>query len=204
MYIDYSNLWKLLAEKGLSKSDLMQLTGLSSRIIAKLAKNETVTTDTVARICTALSCDVGDMMRCSSESSFSVYNAFRTLGKVTEENGSYKKTEFELNGKKYAVCTSKKSATKATHIYCETDSTIYWEQSYMTGGMCTPLLEKSILVKPERAKDEIAIVVIKGKPSVIAGLDEGIWVSAKNGKLKGAQDIFVMSEAVFKVFSPRL
>ena len=39
MYIDYSNLWKLLAQKGLTKSDLIQLTGLSSRIIAKLAKN---------------------------------------------------------------------------------------------------------------------------------------------------------------------
>ena len=50
MYIDYSNLWKLMAEKGLSKSDLMELTGLSSRIIAKIAKNETVTTDTIARI----------------------------------------------------------------------------------------------------------------------------------------------------------
>ena len=51
-----------MAEKGLSKSDLMELTGLSSRIIAKLAKNETVTTDTIARICTALSCDVADIM----------------------------------------------------------------------------------------------------------------------------------------------
>ena len=54
-----------MAEKGLSKSDLMELTGLSSRIIAKLAKNETVTTDTIARICTALSCDVADIMQFS-------------------------------------------------------------------------------------------------------------------------------------------
>ena len=63
---------------------------------------------------------------------------------------------------------------------------------------------KSILVKPERARDEIALVVIKGKPGVIVGLDEGIWVSAKNGKLTGARDIFVMSEAVFKVFAPQI
>ena len=62
MYINYANLWKLLAEKELTKSDLMTLTGLSSRVIAKLAKNETVTTDTVAKICTALSCDVGEIM----------------------------------------------------------------------------------------------------------------------------------------------
>ena len=62
MYIHYSKLWGLLAEKELSKSDLMELTGLSSRVIAKLSKNQTVTTDTLAKICTALSCNVGDIM----------------------------------------------------------------------------------------------------------------------------------------------
>ena len=67
MYISYSNLWKLLAEKELSKSDLMELTGLSSRVIAKLAKNQTVTTDTIAKICSALSCNVGDIMDATKE-----------------------------------------------------------------------------------------------------------------------------------------
>ena len=204
MYIDYSNLWKRLAEKGLSKSDLMHLTGLSSRIIAKLAKNETVTTDTIARICEALSCDVGDIMECLSEEKLSLYTAFRTFGKIAEENEHVSKVVFELNGQKYAVYLSKKAATKATRIDCEADNTVYWEQYYMMGGPCTPSVVKHILVKPERAKDEIAVVVIKGKPGVITGLDEGIWVSAKNGKLKGTQDIFVMSEAVFKVFAPSL
>ena len=204
MYIDYSNLWKLLAEKGLSKSDLMHLTGLSSRIIAKLAKNETVTTETIARICEALSCGVGDIMECLSEAKLSLYNAFRTLGKTAEENESISRVTFELNGQKYAVYMSKKAATKATRIYCEADNTVYWEQYHMMGGPCTPSVIKSILVKPVRAKDEIAIVVIKGKPGVITGLDEGIWVSAKKGKLKGTQDIFVMSEAVFKVSAPPL
>ena len=86
-----------MAEKGLSKSDLMEFTGLSSRIIAKLAKNETVTTDTIARICTALSCNVADVMQCSSESKLSIYNAFRSFAKITEENDNYKKATFEVN-----------------------------------------------------------------------------------------------------------
>jgi len=80
MYISYLNLWKLLAEKELSKSDLIELTGLSSRVIAKLAKNETVTTDTIAKICTALSCNVGDIMECSNENTLSLYNYSRTFG----------------------------------------------------------------------------------------------------------------------------
>ena len=204
MYIDYSNMWKLMAEKGLSKSDLMELTGLSSRIIAKLTKNETVTTDTIARICTALSCDVADIMQCSSENNLSIYNAFRSFGKTTEENDLYRKVTFEVNSKKYTVYISKNSATKATSIYCESDNTVYWEQRYMMGGMCTPSVVKTVLVNPKREKDEITLVVIKGKPGVILGLDEGIWVSAKKGKLSSAKDIFVMSEAVFKLFSPEV
>ena len=106
MYIDYSNLWKLMSEKGLSKSDLMELTGLSSRIITKLAKNETVTTETIARICTALSCDIADIMQCSSENNLSIYNAFRSLGKTIEENDLYRKVTFEVNFQKYAVYIS--------------------------------------------------------------------------------------------------
>ena len=204
MYIDYSNLWKLMAEKGLSKSDLMELTGLSSRIIAKLAKNETVTTDTIARICTALSCDVGDVMQCSSENKLSIYNAFRSFGKITEENDLYRKVTFEINTQRYAVYISKNSATKATRIYCEADNTVYWEQYYMMGGICTPSVVKSVLVKPKRERDEITLVVIKGKPGTIVGLDEGTWVSAKKGKLDSAKDIFVMSEAVFKLFSCKI
>ena len=201
MYIDYSNLWKLMAEKGLSKSDLMELTGLSSRIIAKLAKNETVTTDTIARICTALSCDVADIMQCSNENNLSIYNAFRSFGKTTEENDLYRKVTFEVKSQKYAVYISKNSATKTTRIYCETDNTVYWEQYYMMGGICTPSIVKNVLVKPRREKDEITLVVVKGKPGAIVGLDEGSWVSAKKGKLGSPNDIFVMSEAVFKLFS---
>ena len=124
------------------------------------------------------------------------------MGLQSEENDNYKKTVFEKNGQRYSVYVSKKSANKATRIYCEADGSVYWEQSYMMGGICTPLLERTFLVKPERSNGEIAIVVIKGKPGVMIGLDEGIWVSAKNGNLKGERDIFMMSEAVFKVFSP--
>ena len=202
MYIDYSNLWRLLAEKGISKTDLMQLTGLSSRIIAKLAKNETVTTETIAKICEALSCNVGDIMSCTDENAMSLYQCFRAHSAVIEENEAVKKAVLDWRGQTYAVYMTKKTATKATRIYCEEDETVYWEQYHMMGGPCTPAVVKSVLVKPHRAPDEIAIVVIKGKPGGITGLDEGIWVSAKNGRLKGKRDVFVMSEAVFKLFAP--
>lgn len=202
MYICYSRLWKLLAEKGLTKSDLMEITGLSSRVIAKLTKNETVTTDTIAKICTALSCDVADIMECSNESTLTLYQYCRSFGEVTDENENVQKIIFELDSQKYAVYYTKKAATKATHIECENDSTIYWTQHYMLGGMSCPSVVKNVLLKPKREAGEIAIVVIKGKPAVICGLDNGIFVSAKKGRLSTPKDVFVMSEAAFKVFEP--
>ncbi len=203
MYITYANLWKLLAEKGLSKSDLISLTGLSSRVIAKLSKNETVTTDTIAKICTALSCDVCDIMECSNESTLSLYNYCNSFGEIIEDGELTKKIGFTFNDKKYVVYMTKKAANKATRIYCEGNGTVYWEQYYMMGGICTPQIIKNVLLKPERRADETVIVVIKGKPGVIVGLDEGIWVSANNGSLRGEKDILVMSEAAFKVFEPK-
>lgn len=200
MYISYAKLWKLLAEKELTKSDLMELTGLSSRVIAKLVKNETVTTDTIAKICTALNCDVADVMECSTENSLSLYHYSRLFGELIEENENIRKIGFTLNGQKYVIYYTKKSATKGTRIYCETDETIYWEQLHMMGGMGSPLIVKDVLVKPKRNPDEIVIVVIKGKPGTIIGLDDGIWVSVRNGKLSGQKDVFVMSEAAFKIF----
>ena len=61
-------------------------------------------------------------------------------------------------------------------------------------------MERSVLIKPKRDRDEIVIVLIKGKPGVITGLDEGHFVSA-HGEVRSEDDIYVMSEAAFKVFA---
>ncbi len=203
MYINYSRLWQLLAEKELTKSDLMELTGLSSRVIAKLAKNETVTTDTIAKICGALSCDVGDVMECANENALSLYHFSRSFGECAEKNERINTVRFARDGVSYVLHMTAKAATKATRICCEEDGTIWWEQHHMMGGPCTPSVVRQVLIKPVREENETVLVVIKGKPGIITGLDEGIWVSAKNGRLRGPRDVFVMSEAAFKVFEPQ-
>lgn len=200
MYIDYSKLWKLLIDKGMSKTDLMVLTGISSRVLAKLSKNETVTTDTVARICTALDCDVSDMMECVSEASLSVYAAYKKLGVCTDESDTCESVRFCVGDKKYVVYQSKQKATKATHISCGEDRTVYWEQWYPIGHIAM-MPEKSVLIKPAREGDETVIVLIKGKPAVINGLDENGFASSRAGQKKDT-DVYVMSEAAFKVFQP--
>lgn len=62
MAISYNKLWKLLVDKGMKKKDLKEVTGISATIIAKLGRNENVTTDTLLKICTALNCNISDIM----------------------------------------------------------------------------------------------------------------------------------------------
>ncbi|MBE6662866.1 MAG: helix-turn-helix transcriptional regulator [Ruminococcaceae bacterium] len=62
MAASYKKLWKLLIDRDMKKKDLRALTGLSSSTIAKMTKNETVSTDVLVKICGVLGCDVGDIM----------------------------------------------------------------------------------------------------------------------------------------------
>ncbi len=201
MYIDYSKLWKLLVDKSMSKTDLMEITGISSRVLAKLSKNETVTTDTIARICFALNCDVGDIMECASEERLSVYGTYKKYGECVAKNEMVKTVQFTVADQKYKIYQSNQAANKSTHIHCENDGGVYWENFYAIGTVATTS-EKTLLIKPCKSIDEIAIVLIKGKPAVITGLDENGFVSSR-GELKNKTDIYVMSEAAFKLFSPR-
>ena len=63
MALSYNKLWKLLIDKGLKKSDLHILAGLSQSTIAKLTKGENVNTEVLERICKALNCEIGDKIR---------------------------------------------------------------------------------------------------------------------------------------------
>ncbi len=62
MTVSYKKLWKLLIDRDMKKKDLCAATGVSHASMAKLGKNENVTTDVLVKICTALNCDIGDIM----------------------------------------------------------------------------------------------------------------------------------------------
>lgn len=46
----------------MKKKDLCEAAGISHASVAKLGKNENVTTDVLVKICTALKCDISDIM----------------------------------------------------------------------------------------------------------------------------------------------
>ncbi len=62
MSVSYKKLWKLLIDLDMKKKDLQQAAGVSSALIAKMGRNENVSTETLVKICTALNCDIGDIM----------------------------------------------------------------------------------------------------------------------------------------------
>jgi Predicted transcriptional regulator len=62
MRITYKKLWKLLIDREMMKKDLLESSKISTVSMAKLGKNQNVTTDVLLKICTALHCDISDIM----------------------------------------------------------------------------------------------------------------------------------------------
>ena len=69
MPVDYSKLWKLLIDKHMNKSDLRNRAHISTNALAKLGKNEKVSLDTLEKICTALNCNIEDVLDFTSKDS---------------------------------------------------------------------------------------------------------------------------------------
>ncbi len=63
--VSYKKLWKLLIDKDMKRKDLREATGISTASMAKLSKNENLTTDVLLKICDALKCDISDIMEVS-------------------------------------------------------------------------------------------------------------------------------------------
>ena len=55
-------LWKLLIDKGMSKTQLIKAAKISTNAMAKLGKNEDVRVETLVKICGALGCTMDDIM----------------------------------------------------------------------------------------------------------------------------------------------
>lgn len=67
MGISYNRLWKRLIDRGMNKTDLRVAAGISTNSLAKLGKNEPVSMETMTKICTALKCDLGDIVEIIEE-----------------------------------------------------------------------------------------------------------------------------------------
>ena len=62
MAVSYDKLWKLLIDKGMTKTALRLQTEMSTATLAKMSKNEVVSMAILLRICQVLDCNFGDIM----------------------------------------------------------------------------------------------------------------------------------------------
>ena len=62
MSIDYKPLCKLLIDREMTRIEMRVKAGISTRALARLGKNENVSTEVIGKICRALDCRVTDVM----------------------------------------------------------------------------------------------------------------------------------------------
>ena len=60
--ISYDKLWKLLIDKKMNRTELKEKSGISTASLAKLGKNENLTTAVLLKICSALDCNISEIM----------------------------------------------------------------------------------------------------------------------------------------------
>lgn len=61
MAVSYKKLWKLLIDKDMKK-DLCAKAGISPASVTKMGRNGHVTTEILLKICTALDCQIEDIL----------------------------------------------------------------------------------------------------------------------------------------------
>ena len=62
MAVCYNRLWKILIDRGMSKTELMRSAKISTNAMAKLGKNEDVRVEVLVKICGVLNCSIDDIL----------------------------------------------------------------------------------------------------------------------------------------------
>ena len=60
--ITFEKLWKTMAEKGVSTYTLRERCGIDSKTIRRLKANDNIETKTLNKLCSALKCQIQDIM----------------------------------------------------------------------------------------------------------------------------------------------
>lgn len=66
MKVCYDKLWKLLIDKKMKKTDLIREAKISSNVLAKMGKEESVSLESIGRICSLFGCNVDDILEFQS------------------------------------------------------------------------------------------------------------------------------------------
>ncbi len=65
----YNKLWKLMIDKKINKTQLCKAAGITTNAMAKLGRDETVTQETLEKICVVLGCTLDDIVEIKPDNS---------------------------------------------------------------------------------------------------------------------------------------
>lgn len=127
------------------------------------------------------------------------YRCFKDSATLIDSDENCRTYSFEFKGNSFLIKKTLKRADKRVIVTC-TGHTVLGERLIpVTIHTVAKEAEFNIDVAEFVENDAIAIVVISGKPGLIKGLDEGVFVSA-GGDKKSRKCVLVMSEARFCTF----
>ena len=67
MMYNYNKLWKLLIDKKMSRTTMRKQAGISTNILAKMGKDEPISMESLAKICTTLNCGLDDIVEITTD-----------------------------------------------------------------------------------------------------------------------------------------
>lgn len=118
MKVSYEKLFKILNNRGISKTSLGDALSLSSTTLAKLSKNEQIAMSTLIGICDYLNCQPGDIMELKREE-----NKESLLYRLTEEKNAnlkgsiYHQTQIKLAYNSNHIEGSRLTEDQTRYIY---------------------------------------------------------------------------------------
>ena len=66
--IVFNKLWEVMKQKNISQYKLINEYDISPSILTRLKRNESVSTNTIERLCNILECDIADIMELEKNS----------------------------------------------------------------------------------------------------------------------------------------
>lgn len=67
MAANYNKLWKLLIDRGMTKTEMRKQAGISTSVLAKMGRNENVSLETLMRITAVLDCGISDILEINKD-----------------------------------------------------------------------------------------------------------------------------------------
>ncbi len=62
MKVSYDKLWKMLIDKKLNRTDLIKQARISSNVLARMGREESVSLESIGKICHLFGCKVDDIL----------------------------------------------------------------------------------------------------------------------------------------------